>query len=214
MSSRFLVLHGLGNRRPHGHWQRWLVDQLRRRGERVRYPQLPDPDRPDLTAWLDVLATEYAQLGLGERVVICHSLACALWYRASERDLIRPAADRVLLVAPPGPSVLTEPVTAAFVPRAWSREALRASSRTTRLVASDRDPHCPEAPAARLYGEPLGVRADTIRGAGHLTQADGYGPWPELLAWCLDEEAVADFGACRPIAAGADAVGADPARRR
>lgn len=84
MSSRFLILHGFGNRRPRGHWQHWLADQLRRRGERVRYPQLPDPDRPDLTAWLDALGTEYAQLGDRERVVICHSLACALWYQASE----------------------------------------------------------------------------------------------------------------------------------
>src|SRR6266508_5326296 len=113
MGRSFLVLHGLGNHRPRGHWQRWLVERLRRDGEQVRYPQLPDPDRPQLTAWLDALGVEYAQLGDGERVVICHSLACALWYEASERGLINPPATRVMLVAPPGASVLAEPVTAA-----------------------------------------------------------------------------------------------------
>lgn len=59
-------------------WQWWLAEQLRRRGEQVLYPQLPNPDRPQPAAWLDALVAEYAQLGNGERVVICHSLACCL----------------------------------------------------------------------------------------------------------------------------------------
>jgi len=195
---RFLVLHGLGNHRPQEHWQWWLVEQLRWRGEQVLYPQLPDPDLPDLTRWLDLLVGEYAQLGDGERVVVCHSLACALWYQASERGLVRPPADRVLLVAPPGPSVLAEAATAAFAPREWNTEALHSSSRAPiRLVASDIDPYCPEGPAAIVYGQTLGIEADTIPGAGHLTPADGYGSWPDVLTWCLDPETTVDFGAAR-----------------
>jgi predicted alpha/beta hydrolase family esterase len=92
VARRFLVLHGLGNHRPQEHWQWWLVEQLRWRGEQVLYPQLPDPDLPDLTSWLDLLVGEYAQLGDGERVIVCHSLACALWCQASERGLVRPPA--------------------------------------------------------------------------------------------------------------------------
>jgi hypothetical protein len=60
----FLLLHGLGNRRRLGHWQRWLAEQLRARGERVCYPQFPEPDQPVLTRWLHILAAEYSALAM------------------------------------------------------------------------------------------------------------------------------------------------------
>jgi uncharacterized protein len=184
---RFLVLHGLENRRPRGHWQWWLTDQLRSCGEQVLYPQLPDPEAPTLTRWLELLAAELEQLGDGERVIICHSLACVLWYEACTRDILVRPADRVLLVAPPGPSVIAWPVTADFHQGPWNGDSLRASSkRPVRLVASERDPYCPEGPAAVVYGEPLALDAETISGAGHFTSADGYGPWPRMFRWCLE----------------------------
>jgi len=187
VTRRFLLLHGLENHRPPEHWQWWLAEQLRQRGEQVLYPQLPDPGHPDLNTWLDLLAAEYAQLGDGERVVVCHSLACPLWYQACERGVIGRPAGRVVLAAPPGPAVLRGPVIAAFDPGTWHTERLQASSRTRiRLVASDVDPNCEEAPAAMLYGEALGLDAETILGAGHLSIEDGYGPWPRMLDWCLD----------------------------
>jgi uncharacterized protein len=51
----FLILHGVENRRPAGHWQYDLAQRLRERGERVFYPQLPDPDRPALPAWIEAI---------------------------------------------------------------------------------------------------------------------------------------------------------------
>lgn len=70
---RFLVLHGWQNHRPRQHWQWQLVEALRSDGEQVLYPQLPDPDRPSLDLWIEVLRAELAQLGDGERVVLAHS---------------------------------------------------------------------------------------------------------------------------------------------
>jgi uncharacterized protein len=181
------MLHGLANHRPLGHWQWWLTEELRRRGEQVLYPQLPNADAPQLTEWLDLLGSECAQMGDGDRIVICHSLACVLWYEASARDALARPADRVLLVAPPGPSVLDVPITATFATGRWRADRLQASSLATiRLVASDSDPFCPEGSAALVYGQPLGLDAETIPGAGHLTSLDGYGPWPAALRWCLD----------------------------
>jgi predicted alpha/beta hydrolase family esterase len=184
---RFLILHGLGSGRPHGHWQWWLAEQLRQRGEQVLFPQLPTPQAPDLDAWLRLLAAEYDQLGGGQRIVVCHSLSCVLWYQASRRNLLPRPADRVLLVAPPGPSVISWPVTTAFDTGPWQPDPLHASSLAPiRLVASDRDVYCQEGPAAQVYGEPLGLDAETLQDAGHLAMSDGYGPWPGALRWCLD----------------------------
>jgi len=190
VTRRYLVLHGLENHRPQAHWEWWLVDQLRRQREQVLYPQMPNADTPQLEEWLDLLVAEWAQMGEGERIVVAHSMGCVLWYEASARRALAPPADRVLLVSPPGPSFIRTPIVASFFSGSWKAASLHASSRhPTRLVASDADPYCLDGPAAAVYGEPLGLDAETIPGAGHITIDDGYGPWPEVLAWCLDPSA-------------------------
>src|SRR4051794_38167158 len=92
-----LILHGWqGNTQDH--WQTWLARRLEPDGD-VRYPELPNPDEPDPREWEAALRDELGALG-GAPVVVCHSLACALWLRATT-DGAR--AGRVLLVAPPAP---------------------------------------------------------------------------------------------------------------
>lgn len=187
VTCRFLVLHGLENHRPQAHWQWWLVDRLRSRGEQVLYPQMPNADTPQLDEWIDMLVAEWAQMGNGERVVVAHSMGCVLWYEASARDRISPSADRVLLVSPPGPSFIRTPIVASFLSGPWRAAPLRASSRTRiRLVSSDADPYCVDGPASTVYGEPLDLDAETITSAGHITIDDGYGPWPDVLRWCVN----------------------------
>ena len=169
MASRsFLILHGLMASGP-GHWQTWLAARLRADGERVAYPDLPDPDLPSLSAWREALDGELAALPAGETVVICHSLSCLLWlHHVAEGG---PQADRALLVAPPSESAGL-PEIAEFFPVPLPRLAGGA-----RLVSSDNDPYCPEG-AETLYGEPLGIPVDVLPGAGHLNPETGFGPWP------------------------------------
>jgi predicted alpha/beta hydrolase family esterase len=182
---RFLVLHGWQNRRPQQHWQWQLVEALRSAGEQVLYPQLPDPDEPSLDAWTDLLKAELAQLGDGERVVIAHSLAVPLWAHAAQILTESERVDRVMLVAPPSPQVLQGyPEVAAFGRVRVDPKAIKRAAGSTRLVASDNDPYCPEDPRAAYPG--LGEDLDLIRGGGHLDPDSGYGAWPAALAWCLD----------------------------
>jgi predicted alpha/beta hydrolase family esterase len=187
VTRRFLVLHGWENRRPPEHWEWWLVDALRDQGEQVLYPQLPSADLPVLADWLEVFTSEWRQMGAGERVVVAHSLGCLLWLHAAAEGLVDPVADRVLLVAPPSPAVTAgTPAMAGFV-APDEPAAVRAASRTdVRLVCSDGDPYSTEGTAAELYGAPLGLDSEVLPGTGHLTIDDGYGPWPAVLAWCLD----------------------------
>jgi serine hydrolase len=183
---RFLVLHGWENHRPVEHWEWWLTDRLRARGEQVLYPQLPSPDHPRLDDWLEVFTAEWRQMGDGERVVVAHSLSCLLWLHAAARGLVDPQADRVLVVAPPSPLVTREiPAIAGFVAPA-DPASVRASSRgTVRLLCSDRDPYSTEGTAADVYGTPLALDSEVVPGAGHFTIEDGYGPFPAALIWCL-----------------------------
>ncbi|MFG2117725.1 alpha/beta hydrolase [Streptomyces sp. NPDC048710] len=179
----YLVLHGWQNRRPEDHWQHWLADRLTALGHRVTYPQLPDPDDPDLEVWLGELARHLVELDdSGERVVVAHSLSAVLWLHAAARGMKEQRyADRVLLVAPPSGSVLARyPEVAAFAPPALDFVL----PGRTRLVAGDGDPYCPEG-AGPVFGEPLGIPTDIVPGAAHLDLDAGYGSWPAVLDWCL-----------------------------
>ena len=181
---RFLVLHGWKNRRSPAHWQFWLTERLRSRGEQVLYPQLPRPDTPTLTEWRELLAAELDQLGGGERIVICHSLSCLLWAHAAPHLSTSDQVDRLLWVAPPGPWAFDETV-ATLMPEGLDAEAVTASASLRHLVCGDDDPLCPEG-AARLYG-PLGFATTVLPSAGHLDPQAGYGPWPAVERWALGD---------------------------
>ena len=183
--SSFLVLHGWPNRRPVGHWQRWLADRLADDGAQVLYPQLPEPDAPVLEDWLLDLRRYVAAMRGEEKVLVCHSLAVLLWWQAATSA--EPVhADRVLLVAPPAPSFVRQELVAAFVPDRMETEPLAPGfAASIRLVASDADPYCPGG-AAALYADRYGLDADIVPGAGHFDLPAGYGDWPSVLAWCRD----------------------------
>ena len=182
---RFLVLHGWQNRRPRGHWQWQLVESLRRQGEQVLYPQLPDPDRPRLATWSELLHDELAQLDDGERIVVAHSLAVPLWLHVAGQMRPHEAVDRVLLVAPPSPEVLSRhPEVLEFSRVEHDRSAVLGAAGSTRIVCSDDDEYCPEG-AATAYAS-LGLDCDLVPGGGHFTPDSGYGEWPSVLAWCRD----------------------------
>ena len=93
-----------------------------------------------------------------------------------------PRPSRVALVAPPAPD---QPLPAwdFLRPPPLAVDALRRAADGTVLVGGDDDPHCPGG-VAPVYGAPLKMAATVIAGAGSLTAADGYGPWPAVLDWC------------------------------
>jgi len=64
-SMSFLILHGWQGSGP-GHWQTWLAGRLRDRGERVSYPELPEPDTPRLERWREALELELSAEERGE----------------------------------------------------------------------------------------------------------------------------------------------------
>src|SRR3954468_19338547 len=161
----YLILHGYEGSGP-GHWQSWLAGRLQATDATVRFPDLPDADAPRLAAWLETLERELSD----DAIVICHSLASLLWMH-HVADGGRPA-QRVLLVAPPSQAGAPEFLDPFF-------PAPDVTLDNARLVCSDNDPYCPEG-AANLY---RGLDTDLLAGAGHITPAAGYGPWPAVEAW-------------------------------
>ena len=183
MTRAFVLLHGWQNHREPDHWHHWLRDRLVERGFAVRYPQLPDPDEPSLDAWLDAYVAELEACGTADITVVCHSLSVPTWLHSVARGRV-PEVENVFLVAPPSTEVLAEIGLSEFVWKPSGDDRVGAGQAAVMIVGGH-DPYCPQGPDEQ-YVRPLGLPTIVIADGGHLSAPDGYGPWPELLTWCLD----------------------------
>ena len=176
-----VVLHGWRGSEPE-HWQSWLVDQLHASERQVRYPTLPDPDQPQLDAWLAALDETLTGLPDAGVDVVAHSLGAVLWLQhvASASEAPHPA--RVALVAPPSPQTAIAEI-AGFFPPPLDVDVVRHASEGTVLVAGDDDPYVPEG-IADAYARPLKIATTVLAGGGHVNVDSGFGPWPAVLDWC------------------------------
>ena len=190
--AKVLILHGWTNRRQQGHWQRHLATALRQQGHIVAYPQFPNPDEPKLDEWQELLVAELdilAEIEGGETIVIGHSLGCINWIQGAATGLIAQPVDRVLLVAPADPRLLGEVEgleVALTDPDVAS--ATIASTASLTVLASDKDKWTPRGIQA-TFGDPLGVEAVILPGAGHLSLDDGFGFWQGVIDWVNNPKA-------------------------
>lgn len=182
MARTFLILHGV-NGSGLEHWQTLLARHLRQRGEAVLYPELSGKEEPDRAVWLAELRAQLAAADPAEMTVVCHSLSCILWLHHAQDRTCAPV-DRLILVAPPGPSIVAE-FRPTFHPVPMDGERLRASARHRLLIATNGDPRCAEK-AARCYGEALGIETVLLPDAAeHINSASGFGAWPGMASLCL-----------------------------
>lgn len=178
----FLILHGIDNEQPPGHWHHWLASRLRDRGLAVAYPAMPEPYAPDPDRWREHALAQLADLP-EPRVVVCHSLGCLTWIRMAASDR-SPRVGRVLLVSPPHDECLPDN-GAAFALGDVDTAAVRApTAGPARVVCGAEDPYCPGGPPP--WAEAIGAEVDLLPGVGHVTPDDGHGPWPSCERWCLD----------------------------
>lgn len=183
MPPRFVILHGWENRRPADHWEHWLFDELVARGLEVDYPQLPDPDTPDVDEWLTLLG-ELVTRGDRDVTLVVHSLATSLWLTRLARGGSTGLVTRLALVAVPSPSVLAATVVGSFVdfaPRIPASPGVE-----TRVFEGEGDEYSPGGVRAAFEIDP-GVPVELVPGGGHLVPSSGFGPWPRILDWALGE---------------------------
>jgi predicted alpha/beta hydrolase family esterase len=163
-----------------GHWQRWLEEELRRAHVPHVFPELPEPATPDKDAWVEALAAVTRQAGDAPLTFVCHSLGC--W----GLDHLLAAgkagnAHAALLVAPPSPYLLFEPIQ-SFLPPPRLRTCWAPIAARTLVVGSDNDEHAgPE--EFEEVADALGVAHRLLPGSGHINAAAGFGPWPFALDW-------------------------------
>ncbi len=162
-----------------GHWQRWLAAEARAAGAVVEFPELPDPTEPQRDAWVGALR-RLVETAPTPVTFVCHSLGCwAVDHLLAERGAANVHA--ALLVAPPSPFLLFEPVE-SFLPPPRDKQAWVPIAGRSLLIGSDDDDFTSADEFSELAAE-LGIRFELLPAAGHINVASGYGPWPRALAW-------------------------------
>lgn len=176
-----VVVHGYDGSGP-GHWQHWLTEELSARGAPVRFPQFTDPQAPVCDVWVRELAQVIAE-SRAPVTLVAHSLGC--W--AVDHYVARHGAEKLraaLLVAPPSPYSLFEPIQ-SFLPPPRSATAWASLAPRTLVVGSDDDDYAGPEEFTEL-AETLGVKVQIFPGTGHLNAAAGFGPWPFALEWLAE----------------------------
>lgn len=166
MSTRILILPGIGNSGPE-HWQsRWeAANPAFRRVEQLSW------DYPVRAEWEAALEHATARSG-SDTVLVAHSLACLLvaHWAAGTRQRIKAA----LLVAVPDPSGPAFPAEAA----SFSNVPLRPLPFRSIVVTSSNDPYGGAA-HAQTCAEAWGSELINVGAMGHINAASGLGEWQE-----------------------------------
>lgn len=179
MPPRFVILHGWENRRPADHWEHWLFDELVAEGHEVDYPQLPDPDEPDLGTWLELLDDLVSRDGR-DVTLVAHSLATSLWLTHLARGGSPGRVTRLALVAIPSPAVLAPTVVAPFIAHDPRIDPLPGVE--TIVFEGEGDEYSPHGVRADYAIDPR-IPVELVPGGGHLVPASGFGPWPRIREW-------------------------------
>jgi predicted alpha/beta hydrolase family esterase len=168
------------------HWQRWLEQELKTRAVPVSFPELADPTAPQKSVWVDELA-RIVLSAISPVSFVAHSLGCwAVDHLLNEHGNTNVHA--ALLVAPPSPFLLFEPVE-SFLPPPRNRAVWAQIAPRSLLIGSDNDDYT-SAEEFEQIGQQLGMGVQVLPGAGHINTASGFGPWPLALEWALQAERV------------------------
>ncbi len=173
-----VIVYGYEGSGP-GHWQRWLENELRSRNHAVVFPELPAPQAPSCEVWVEELA-KIVHAAPQPVTFVAHSLGC--W--AVDHFLARYGSSRVraaLLVAPPSPYLLFEPVQ-SFFPPPQRQEAWSPIAAASLLVGSDNDPYIELAELCEISAR-LRVPLEVLPGSAHINIESGFGPWPFAREW-------------------------------
>ena len=172
-----------------GHWQRWAAAVLAERGAAVAFPELSDPSSPRKDVWVDELraVVESAARRNDPVTFLCHSLGCwAVDHLLTQHGTA--GVHAALLVAPPSPFLIFEPVE-SFLPPPRRAEVWAPLASRTLLLGSDNDDYA-SAEELEDVARTLAVPCRILPGAGHINIAAGYGPWPFVLEWLTEVGAI------------------------
>lgn len=175
---KVLILHGWGGS-DFPHWQAWLATELIKRNYIVSFPQLPNPQNPNLNTWLEYLKIEMEHFK--PDIVVCHSLANILWLHFCERFVFEDV-EKLMLVAPVSQNCKIKELS-QFFPYPMPKN-LRAKNIIS--AGSTNDPYLSVEEAIEFQSK-LNIGMKIMENAGHINTASGFGELSCALDWVIGQ---------------------------
>jgi predicted alpha/beta hydrolase family esterase len=124
----------------------------------------------------------------GEKICVAHSLGTTTWLIGALNDIFSKPFDRVILVAPPDPELISQTEGIKGSPLDLSNPNLEIQAKqwakNLTLIASENDHWLPR--GIGIYSAALALEPLTFLGAGHFSIEDGWGNWSGLVQWVED----------------------------
>lgn len=174
MNKKVLILHGWeGSDAPH--WQSYLATELAKDYGKVSFLKFSNFNHPNINIWMNELRDELVEFD--PNIVVCHSLACTLWFHLCNNYDI-PTIKKIFLVAPPSNNSKIEELN-DFFPVSSPKNL---NAKNALLVTSTNDPYLNKQEARELQ-ESLNIDMKVLENAGHINSDSGFGEWK----WILEE---------------------------
>jgi predicted alpha/beta hydrolase family esterase len=174
LGKRLLILHGWGGS-DYPHWQSWLACEIAKDYGTVCFPLLDNPHFPSKNRQMRQI--KEILNSYKPDIVICHSLACTLWFHLCQEDEMD-IVEHLLLVSPPANSCDIDIIKKFFPVTAPKNLHAKESF----LVTSSNDPYMTTQEAKTLKKD-LDIEMLTLENAEHINTNSGYGEWAWVLNW-------------------------------
>lgn len=158
--TNYVLLHGSGSG-PGEMWFPWLEKELKKTGNPIWQPHMPESEHPDLALQLPFLIdnTRINQ----DSTVICHSASCPLMLSFLEKtDVVIP---KLILVAPYFPMATD---VSKIHQQSYDLPTIKAHCKEFIFVVSDNDPWGCTDQLSRPYFDALGGIMVIVKGGGHF----------------------------------------------
>lgn len=172
-----LIIHGICGHAGI-HWQRWLHDELLKKGYKVVMPDLPNPDRPDRDEWLETVDRLTSDVDFSDLVIVGHSLGVT-----TALDLIEQSGkkiDTLISIAGFAEDYGADLNSYFLKDKNIDLDKVKNSIRKVYVIQSDNDPYVPQEILKHL-ADGLGVEPLIIKNGGHFNTDSSYIKFPLLL---------------------------------
>ncbi|MFH0970691.1 MAG: alpha/beta fold hydrolase [Candidatus Diapherotrites archaeon] len=174
--SRIVIVHRWQGS-PNADWYPWLRKELEKQGHEAIIPAMPDPNHPNIHAWLGCLVKMVG--GIDEHTFfVGHSMGCQAILRYLAHTPNNGVAGGVVLVAPwtrLKPESYENPTDEAIA-RPWLEmpipwDVVKSRSKKFFCLFSDNDPFV-LADENKVFEKKVNAKTLVEKGKGHFTQYD------------------------------------------
>lgn len=173
--ARVFLIHGWQGKAMSG-WRPWLKQELEQEGATVFVPQMPNPDFPKESEWVEKIA-QTVGVPSGKDFFVGHSLGCIAILRYLE-TISSPVGGAVLVAGVCKDLGIYEHKDFFARPIAWKK--IRSACKNFVAVNSDDDPYIP-LEHAELLRKHLGAKVVVAHGMKHFSGSDGFTQVPIVL---------------------------------